>query len=100
MATYQQKCGKCRKNYVQISSWKSKKFVMCYECQKDELKGEIKDPKMKEMFDIPEELYKKSLFLRDIKKNYLRFEQLTEKQVEAFKKTVKKLQEAKTENHS
>lgn len=95
MATYQQKCIKCKKNYVTVSSWKSKKYVLCYDCEKGELEGEIKDPKMKKMFDIPEELYKKSLFLRDIKKNYLRFGQLTEKQVEAFKKTVEKMKEEK-----
>ena len=57
------------------------------------MEGEIKDPKMKKMFDIPEEFYKKNMFLRSIKINYLRFGKLSEKQIEAFKKTVKKMKE-------
>ena len=68
---------------------------MCYECQKAELAGEIKDPKMKRMFKIPEKLYKENSFLRSIKVNYLKYGQLTEKQIEAFKKVVKKMKEEK-----
>ena len=55
------------------------------------MKGEIKDPKMKKMFDIPEEFYKENSFLRDIKIKYLKFGELTEKQIAAFKKTVENL---------
>jgi hypothetical protein len=68
---------------------------MCYECQKEELKGEIKDPKMKRMFNIPEKYYRENSFLRSIKINYLKFGKLTEKQVEAFKKVAKKMKEEK-----
>jgi len=66
-------------------------FPICYECQKNELKGEIKDPKMKKMFDIPEQLYQQNSFLRSIKANYLRYGKLTDRQIEFFKKTVKKM---------
>ena len=67
------------------------RFPICYECQKAELEGTISDPEMKKMFKIPEEFYKKNSFLRDIKIKYLKFHSLTERQVEAFKKTVKDL---------
>ena len=97
MATYQQKCIKCKKNYVQISSWKSQRYVLCYDCQKAELEGEIKDPKMRKMFDIPEDFYKKNIFLRNIKINYLKYGELTEKQIDAFKKTVEKMKEKEKE---
>lgn len=63
-------------------------FPICYDCEKAQLQGEIKDPEMKKMFDIPEEFYKNNSFLRSIKKNYLRFGNLTEKQIEVFKKVV------------
>ena len=53
----------------------------------------IKDPEMKKMFDIPEELYKKNGFLCNIKINYLRYGSLTEKQVDAFKRVAKELQD-------
>ena len=87
MASYKQKCMKCKKIWV-LASHRTR-FVICYECQKPEMKGKIKDPKMKKMFAIPEEFYVKSSFLRSIKVNYLKFGELSEKQVEAFKKTVK-----------
>lgn len=64
------------------------KFPLCYDCQKDELNVTIKDPKMKKLFNIPEEFYMENPFLRSVKRNYIQFERLTDKQVEAFKKTV------------
>ncbi len=90
---YKQKCFRCKKNYV-TASYRNK-YVMCHECQKGELQGEIKDPEMKKFFDIPEEFYEKNSFLRDIKANYLRYENLSERQIEAFKETVEKMKEAK-----
>ena len=65
---------------------------MCYDCQKAEMKGEIKDPKIKKMCDIPEEFYEKNAFLRDIKIKALKWE-LTENQINAFKKVVKQLKD-------
>ena len=53
----------------------------------------IDDPEMKAMFTIPEELYKKNSFLCNIKVNYLRYGSLSEKQVEAFKRVAKELQD-------
>ena len=64
---------------------------MCYDCQKTELNGTISNTKMKKMFDIPEEFYVNNSFLRDIKVKYLRFGNLSDKQIEAFKKTVANL---------
>ena len=83
---YKQKCFKCRKNWVTVS--RGNHFAMCYDCQKDDLNKKVKDPKMKKMFDIPEEFYKTNSFLRSIKLNYFRFDKLTEKQIEAFKKSL------------
>lgn len=89
MAKYKQKCIRCKKNYV-IISWKQK-YPICYECQKEELHKKIKNKKMQKFFDIPEEFYKQSSFLRSVKLYYLRFNTLSEKQIEVFKETVKKL---------
>ena len=92
---FKQKCIRCKKNYV--ISTRSNRYVVCYDCQKKEMEGEIEDPKMKKMFDIPEEFYKANSFLRDIKIRYLRYGQLSERQIEAFEKTVVKMTEAKKE---
>jgi len=91
MVRFKQKCWKCRKNYVLVS--RNQKWAVCYDCQKNELKGEIKDPKMKKMFNIPEDFYKENSFLRDIKAKYLQWGELSEKQIAAFKKTVKQMKE-------
>ncbi len=93
MADYKTKCAKCKNVWVLVSA--RTRFPICYECQKPELTGKIKDPKMKKLFAIPEELYKENLFLRSIKANYLRFGSLTEKQIEAFKKVVADLKKKK-----
>ena len=89
--SYKQKCMRCKKNYI-LANYRTR-YATCYECQKKELNGEIKDPKLKKMFDIPEEYYKENSFLRNIKINYLKYENLTEKQVETFKKVVKEKKE-------
>ncbi len=93
---YKELCRRCKKNYVPVT--KKQRFPICYECQKQQLKGKIKDPKMKKMFDIPEEFYEQNMFLRDIKIKYLQFGELSEKQIEAFKKTVQKMKKQDLNN--
>jgi hypothetical protein len=91
MVSFKKKCGRCRKNYVLANNRTG--FAVCFECHQKQMKGEIKDPQMKKMFDIPAQFYKDSMFLRDIKIKYLQYENLSERQVEAFKKSVLKLEE-------
>ena len=93
MVGYKQKCSKCKKNYVVV--FRMQPYILCYDCQKPELQGKIEDLGMKKLFNISEELYKESAFLRNIKSNYLRYGNLTEKQIEAFKKVADKLKEIK-----
>jgi len=88
---FKHKCYRCKKNYVIVTA--RQRYVSCYDCQKKELNREVKNAKMKKLFNIPEEYYKENLFLRDIKINYLRYKNLTDRQIEAFKKTVKKMGE-------
>lgn len=88
---YKQRCFKCKKNFVLVTY--RDKFPVCYECHKEELSKKITNPKMKKFFDIPEEFYKENSFLRNIKIAYLRYKELSEKQIAAFKKTVKKMKE-------
>lgn len=88
---YKQLCARCKKNYITITS--RTRYAVCYPCQENELKKKITNPKMKKFFKLPEEFYKENVFLRDIKLNYLRYGRLTERQVEAFKKVVKKFKE-------
>jgi len=91
MAKYKQRCIRCKKNYIVVT--RNQRFPICYECQKTELNKPIKNTKMRKMFDIPKEFYIENIFLRDIKLKYLKFGELTEKQIAAFKKTVKEMKE-------
>lgn len=93
MASYKQKCNKCKKNFVLVSGRNT--YVVCHDCQKADLAKEITDPEMKKFFDLPEEYYKENNFLRNIKIAYLRYGKLTEKQKAAFEKTVAKIKEEK-----
>ena len=45
----------------------------------------------KKMFDIPMEWYKENPFLRSIRYQYGRFGNLTERQIESFKETIKEM---------
>ena len=90
---FKQRCARCKKNFVLTTSRNS--YVSCYDCQKDSLKGKIDVPYYKKLFDIPEEYYKESAFLRNIKANYLKYHNLTESQTTAFKKVVDKMKAEK-----
>jgi hypothetical protein len=94
MVQFKQKCSRCKVNYMVVTS-RTPYGAICYDCQKKELEGEITDPEMKKMFDVPEQFYKDSSFLRSIKVNYLRYGKLSEKQVDAFKIAVEKMKAAK-----
>lgn len=67
------------------------RFPVCYDCQKGQLAGKIRDPELSKLCDIPEDLYRMDPFLRDIKIKAINQNSLTEKQIEAFKKTVRRL---------
>ncbi len=90
-AKYKQKCTRCRKNYVIVTA--RNRFPLCYDCQKPELQGVIKDENIRKLLDIPEEYYRTNAFLRNIKISYLKFGQLTDIQKDAFKKAVQKMKE-------
>lgn len=84
---YKQRCIACKKNMVLITYYKQR--PVCLECEMRDISDEITSKKWKKFFDIDPELYKKSSFLRSIKRNYLRQGVLTVKQKEMFLKVVK-----------
>ena len=92
-ASYKQKCILCKKNMALVT-WKNRTPI-CVECKLKEISKPITDPKMKKMFDIDPKLYEQSSFLRNIKSSYLRFGNLSEKQVEIFNKVVEDLKTGK-----
>ena len=77
---------------VLITNFRQKPY--CGDCQMRWFE-EVTDPKMKKMFDIDIDLYKENSFLRDIRLKYQRFEELSPKQIEVFKKVAKEAAEQK-----
>jgi hypothetical protein len=75
-----------------------RQFPICVECHMKKIDQPVKDPKYKKLFDIPREFYLENNFLRNIKESYLRFDKLSEKQIEAFKKVVKDMREGEAED--
>lgn len=100
MATpkYQQRCGLCKKNMVQMFS--TKQYPVCTECNLKQINQPIDDPEYKKFFDIPEKFYKESYFLRKIKESYIRFGSISDKQKEAFQNTVKEMKSGKPKPES
>lgn len=82
---YKERCILCKKEMVLIKSKRQK--AICNGCHFKGIEDkEVTDPEFKKLFDIDPRLYEESYFLRDIKAKYLRFGQLSEKQIEVFKK--------------
>ena len=81
---YKQRCAICRKNMVLMYS--SRQFPICTDCHMKQIEDPVTDPAYKELLDIPRELYLQSSFLRNIKRAYLQYHSLSEKQIEVFKK--------------
>lgn len=86
---YKQRCLNCKKNMVLIKYPKQR--AICSECQTKSISTPITDPKFKKLFNIDPELYQQSSFLRDIRYQYGRFENLSERQISTFARVVKEM---------
>jgi len=94
MVQYKERCKLCKNEWALVNY--RVRFPVCLKCQMKQLNQEVTDPEFKKMFDIDKDLYEQSSFLRDIKIKYIRFGQLSEKQIETFKRVAKEMKEAKT----
>ncbi len=85
MAEYKQQCMVCKKAKVLMRSRKQK--PICVACRMGDAKDTpITDPAMQELFAIDERLYERNSFLADIKAKYMRFGNLSERQIEVFRR--------------
>ena len=94
MASYKQRCFLCHKNWALVRSGRNK-FAVCMECEMKTVVEPVEDSMYKKLFDIPLDWYKENPFLRSVRFQYGRYGDLSEKQIEAFKKTVKEMKEGK-----
>jgi len=91
-AKFKQKCGVCKENWVVITY---REYPICVDCHMKQIfSEEITDKKFK-FLDIDKKYYKNSRFLRNIRRSYLMYKELTDKQIEAFKKAVKEMKSKK-----
>ena len=96
MVAYKQRCAVCKNGWALVTSSRQK-FPICKECEMKVVKGKVVDKTLAKMFDIPLEWYEENSFLRSVRYQYGRFESITEKQEEAFKKAVKEMKKKKKE---
>ncbi len=85
---FKQKCKICHKEWVVI---RGREFPICVKCHMRQMTFEKITQLKYKFLNISKKLYEKSRFLRSIRQSYLRYEELTEKQIKAFKKAVKEL---------
>lgn len=88
---YKQRCMNCKKNMVLIQYPKQR--PICVECQSKSISTPITDPKFQKLFKIDPALYEQSSFLRDIRYQYGRFENLSERQISVFQRVVHEITE-------
>lgn len=64
---------------------------ICIDCQMKQW-DKIKNERYKELFSISKKFYEESYFLRNVRDYYDKFGKITKKQEEAFKKTIKEME--------
>lgn len=89
---YKQRCALCKKNMVLMYS--ARQFPICVDCHMKRISEPIKNKKYA-FLNIPDAMYRESSFLRNIKENFQRFDSLSEKQIEVFKRVVKDMKNPK-----
>ncbi|MBL7056116.1 hypothetical protein ISS07_04345 [Candidatus Woesearchaeota archaeon] len=92
---YKEKCKVCKDKWVLAVP---RKYTICLECQMKQIFSEdIEDKKYQFLNKVSKETYEKSSFLRDIRRSYIMYKDLSKLQIDAFKKTVKEIEKkAKT----
>jgi hypothetical protein len=94
MAQYKQKCAQCKKQWVLMRTGRSR-FAVCVDCEMKEVVQPVEEKEFVSLFDIPLDWYRENHFLRSVRYQYGRFGALSDKQIEAFKKTVKEMKALK-----
>ncbi len=86
---FKHKCKVCRDKWVLVAG---REYPVCVDCHmKQALSSPVKEEKYN-FLNIDEEIYRQSRFLREIRRSYSNYKELTEKQISAFNETVKKVE--------
>ena len=87
---FKQKCKICKKEWVLVQYGQ---FTICVTCHMKQIAEEVTEKKY-QFLNIEKELYEQSRFLRNIRQSYLKFKELSDKQIKTFKKTVGELRKS------
>ena len=89
---FKEKCRVCKANWVLKTR---RQYPICVKCHMKQIfSEEVTDKKFK-FLNCDKSLYEKSRFLRNIRQSYLMYKELSESQIETFKKAVKDLKNPK-----
>jgi len=88
MVKYKEKCKLCKEAWVLVIP---RKYTVCEPCQMKQIFSEEITKKKYLFLNLPKETFKKSSFLRDIRRAYIFYKDLSDDQIKAFKKTAAEL---------
>ena len=94
MISYKQRCALCKKGWALITSGRQR-FAVCLDCEMKFVEKKLEDKEFVKLFDIPLDWYRENSFLRSVRYQYGRFGTITDRQIEAFKKTIKDMKKEK-----
>jgi len=89
---YKELCKVCKKKWIMAVP---RKYTICLDCQMRQIFSEEITDKKYLFLNLPREIFEKNPFLRDVRRSYLFYKDLTPPQVKAFKKTVKEMKKSK-----
>jgi hypothetical protein len=85
---YKERCKICKEAWTLAVP---RRYTVCKACQMKQIYAEEITSKKYSFLNIPRELYEQSYFLRDIRRSYLFYKELSAAQIDAFKKAVKEI---------
>ncbi len=89
---FKQKCKLCKTEWVIMNY---KEYPICVKCQMRQAFSEEITAKKYLFLEIDKKLYEQSRFLRNIRQSYMRYKELTAKQIAAFKKVAEEVKHPK-----
>ncbi len=92
---FKKKCNICKKVWVVV---RSREYTICVPCHMKQIFSQEVTDKKFDFLNIDRELYEESRFLRNIRQSYLMYNELSEKQVEAFKKVAEDVKNGDVED--
>ena len=92
---FKKKCNICKEKWVLV---KSREYTICVPCHMKKIFSEEVTDKAYDFLNADREIYEESRFLRNIRQSYLMYKELSDKQIEVFKKVLEDVKNGDVEH--